>query len=366
MCVCGCVCVWERARAWWTVCVREREREIVCALLPLNNMALSCPPDSISHVCSLTCKSISQKYFTYRPVQIFKIMFQRFLFSRIWSSAQDHALLDLLLNLVGLFIFTRPRWSGGNDLYHSCTSFEGASRGGQPFNIFTWFIGAGGYVCTCVCVCVCACVCTCVRVFVCVHIISYVTIMNESCCTYESITSHLWMVMLHVWCSIVLHCVALCCSGLQCVALCCVVLHCVALCCIVLHRVAVCCSVMQCVAVCCSVMQCVAVWCSVSHCVVLHCVVLCCSALQCDAVSARVQLRTILLQCDVVRCSVLDCVAVGCKVLECVAACWSVLQRVAAWCSMLQCVAVCCSVLQWVLTFSWRWEIYYMHDTTHS
>ena len=29
-------------------------------------------------------------------------------------------------------------------MYHSCTSFEGASRGGQPLNIFTWFIAAGG------------------------------------------------------------------------------------------------------------------------------------------------------------------------------------------------------------------------------
>jgi len=42
------------------------------------------------------------------------------------------------------FSFQRPRWSGGNVLYHSCTSFEGASRLGQSFNIFTWFIGAGG------------------------------------------------------------------------------------------------------------------------------------------------------------------------------------------------------------------------------
>jgi len=104
----------------------------------------TCPPDPISHVCSLPGKYISRKYFTYRPVQIFKIMFRRFVFSRIWSSAQDHALLVLLLNLVGFFISTRPRWSGENNLYHSCTSFEGASRVGQPFNIFTWFIGAGG------------------------------------------------------------------------------------------------------------------------------------------------------------------------------------------------------------------------------
>jgi len=102
------------------------------------------PPDPISHVCSLTGKYILRKHFTYRSVQIFKIMFRRFLFSRIWSSAQDHALLVLLLNLVGFFISSRPRWSGGNDLYHSCTSFEGAFWGGQPLNTFTWFIGAGG------------------------------------------------------------------------------------------------------------------------------------------------------------------------------------------------------------------------------
>ena len=71
-------------------------------------------------------------------------MFRRCLFSGIWSSAQDHAVLVLLLNLVGFVISTRPRWSGRNVLYHSCSSFEGASRGGQPLNIFTWFIGAGG------------------------------------------------------------------------------------------------------------------------------------------------------------------------------------------------------------------------------
>jgi len=101
------------------------------------------PPDRISDVCSLTGKYISRKHFTYRPVQIFKIMLRRFSIPRIWSSAQDHALLVLLLNLVGFFISTRPRWSGGNDLYRSCTSFQGASRGGHPLNIVIWFIGAG-------------------------------------------------------------------------------------------------------------------------------------------------------------------------------------------------------------------------------
>jgi len=60
----------------------------------------------------------------------------------------------LLLNPVDFFISKLPRWSCGNVLYHSCTSFEGASRscisfegasrGDQTLNIFTSSIGAGG------------------------------------------------------------------------------------------------------------------------------------------------------------------------------------------------------------------------------
>ena len=57
-----------------------------------------------------------------------------------------------------------------------------------------------------------------------------------------------------MFCPILLHCVAVCCSVTSCTrrddqffaALCCSVLQCVA----------VCCSVLQCVAVCCSVLQC--------------------------------------------------------------------------------------------------------------
>ena len=93
------------------------------------------PPDPISHVCSLTGKWIGGKYFTYHSVQIFKIMFWRFLFSRIWSSAQDHALLVLLLNLVGFFISTWQNLSAGNDFYWRCTSFGKAFRRGRPLNI---------------------------------------------------------------------------------------------------------------------------------------------------------------------------------------------------------------------------------------
>ena len=36
--------------------------------------------------------------------------------SKIWSSAQDHALLVLLLNMIEPFISAWPRCSGGNDL----------------------------------------------------------------------------------------------------------------------------------------------------------------------------------------------------------------------------------------------------------
>ena len=103
----------------------------VCAILTIYTY----PPDPISHVCSLTGKYISRNYFTHRPVQIFKILLRRFWFSRISSSAQDHALLVLLLNLVGLFISTWQNLSARNDLYWRCTSFEKAFRRGRPLNI---------------------------------------------------------------------------------------------------------------------------------------------------------------------------------------------------------------------------------------
>jgi len=52
--------------------------------------------------------------------------------------------LLLFLNIVGFFIWNWPPWSFGHVLFYSSTSFEGEFRGGQPLNIFTWFIGAGG------------------------------------------------------------------------------------------------------------------------------------------------------------------------------------------------------------------------------
>ena len=111
----------------------------------LNRHLCHGPPDPINHVCSLTGKYIPQKCFTYRSVQIFKIMFRRFLFSRIWSSAQDHAVLVLLLNLL-VFSFPTDRicqvemiciggvplknsFSAGPDLNH----FSMIHRGGRVY-----------------------------------------------------------------------------------------------------------------------------------------------------------------------------------------------------------------------------------------
>ena len=87
-----------------------------------------------------------KKYLTYRSVQIFKMLFQvpRILCSRIWSSAQDCAVLVLFLNIVEWLISTRSIWSGGNVLYQTYTSPERANRRGWPLNIFSWFIGSGG------------------------------------------------------------------------------------------------------------------------------------------------------------------------------------------------------------------------------
>jgi len=73
-------------------------------------------------------------------------LFPRILSSRIWFSAQDHAVLVLFLNIVESLISTWPKWSGANILYQACTSSKRANRRGWPLNIFTWFIGAGGYI----------------------------------------------------------------------------------------------------------------------------------------------------------------------------------------------------------------------------
>ena len=55
---------------------------------------------------------MSQKYFTYPSVQIFKILFRGFILknpTKIRFSAQDHAVLLLLPNAVGFFISARQK-----------------------------------------------------------------------------------------------------------------------------------------------------------------------------------------------------------------------------------------------------------------
>ena len=84
-----------------------------------------------------------KKYFTSRSVQIFKILFcsgdliLQNLILRTRSCGSD-----LITQSIRVFLF-KPTWSGWNVLFHSCTSTEVASRGGQSLQkIYTW-LGAG-------------------------------------------------------------------------------------------------------------------------------------------------------------------------------------------------------------------------------
>jgi len=54
-----------------------------CVAVRCSVLQSAIPPDPIHHVCSLTGKYIPENYFTYRPVQIFKILFPEIKFSRI-------------------------------------------------------------------------------------------------------------------------------------------------------------------------------------------------------------------------------------------------------------------------------------------
>jgi len=100
--------------------------------------------------------------------------------------------------------------------------------------------------------------------------------------------------------SVLLQCVAVCCSVLQWVAVGCNVLQCVAVCRSVLqcsHELCCCSeSVLECVGACCSVLQSIAVCCSVLQCAhelaasVLQkfCLIVCCSLVQSVAVTRGV------------------------------------------------------------------------------
>jgi len=91
------------------------------------------PPDPINHLCSLTGKYISENYCTYRSVQIFKILFP----GLYPESDPPHKMMRywFYYSTQLVFHFYLIRWSCWNTLYHSCTSSDGASQGGKPFNI---------------------------------------------------------------------------------------------------------------------------------------------------------------------------------------------------------------------------------------
>ena len=81
-------------------------------------------------------------------------MFRRFLFSRIWSSAQDYAVLRLLLNPVVISGFiTQPSYVLDFHLTEcvrrkwfvlAVYQFWKGISAGLALKYFTWFIGAGG------------------------------------------------------------------------------------------------------------------------------------------------------------------------------------------------------------------------------
>ena len=138
-----------------------QKRPIILSILLTKATPYWCvPPDPMNHVCSLTGKYISKKYFAYRSVQIPKILFRGFIL-QIWFSAQDHAVLLLLLNIVGFFICARQKSVRWKLLYQRGTSSQEASLG-QPLNILAWFIGTG---------------CLCIYVhFSCTHIYIYINV----------------------------------------------------------------------------------------------------------------------------------------------------------------------------------------------
>jgi len=104
-------------------------------------MERRCPPDPINNLRSLTGKLISEKNFSCRSVQISKILFRRF-YSSGSDPPQDHAVLVLLFNLVGVFI--SPDHHGRVEIF--CTTVVPAPkehlRGTSP-SIF-YMIHRGG------------------------------------------------------------------------------------------------------------------------------------------------------------------------------------------------------------------------------
>jgi len=105
----------------------------IAVLTEISGSVITSPPDPINHVCSLTGKWISEKCFTYRSVQIFKIIFWRFLFSRIWSSAQDYV-LRLCARLCATRFITQPSCVLDFHLPNRICQLEMICIGGVPIS----------------------------------------------------------------------------------------------------------------------------------------------------------------------------------------------------------------------------------------
>jgi len=106
-------------------------------------------PDPINHVCSLTGRYISEKYFTYRSVQIFKILFRRF-----YSPESDppHKIMryrfyDSIHRWVFHFNQTTLVW--WNFFVPQLYQFRRGILGGPALKYFN-MIHRGGRVCTCI------------------------------------------------------------------------------------------------------------------------------------------------------------------------------------------------------------------------
>jgi len=88
-------------------------------------------------------KQIPKNYFTYRPIQIFKILFQG---SYTPKSDSPHKITRYCLYYTTSLAYSFPPDTNVLDgiyLYQRGYHSQEASQRGQPLNIFTWFIGSG-------------------------------------------------------------------------------------------------------------------------------------------------------------------------------------------------------------------------------
>jgi len=118
VCLCTCVCV--------CMCV------CVCVSLP----------NQIYNLCSLHGSQISKKFLlvvenctkknAWNESWADSASAELLRYSRIWSSAHDFAVLDLLLNMIKSMISAWSIWPGRNDLYQLGTSFKRANQRADP------------------------------------------------------------------------------------------------------------------------------------------------------------------------------------------------------------------------------------------